>query len=291
MTEQVLDQLAEKVEIADAILIGAGSGLSSAAGYNHYHWMPALDSYLREFREYYRFASPFADFYYCYSSPEQQWAYYTRYIYSMWHLTTGQPYLDLRAVLAGKDYFVLTTNVDGQCERVFPQKRLCAYQGNMGYFQCSQPCHDRIYENRDAVEAMNRALGDMVLPSSLIPRCPECGRIMVPWVRDDTFLEGTAWQEGVARYQAFLRHWLMERTGKKLLLLELGVGEMTPSIIKLPFWQLTAQNEHVFYACLNQKPSHAPEHLKGKSLYLQGDLAEILSRLRQKLCRIGCVPE
>ena len=136
---------------------------------------------------------------------------------------------------------------------------------------------------------MNRALQGMVLPTHLLPRCPACGRIMVPWVRDDTFLEGTAWQEGVARYHAFLRHWLMEQTGKKLLLLELGVGEMTPSIIKLPFWQLTAQNENVFYACLNQKDSHAPEHLKGKSLYLQGDLAETLSRLRQKLCKTGSV--
>lgn len=284
-----IEYLAELIQQADAIVVGAGSGLSSAAGYNHYHWMPAIESYLQEFKEYYQFTSPFAGFYYCYSSLEQQWAYYAKYIYSMWHLPTGQPYLDLQAILADKDCFVLTTNVDGQCRRVFPQERLCEYQGNMGYFQCSQPCHEHIYENRDAVEAMNRALQGMVLPTHLLPRCPECGRIMVPWVRDDTFLEGTAWQEGVARYHAFLRHWLMEQTGKKLLLLELGVGEMTPSIIKLPFWQLTAQNENVFYACLNQKDSHAPEHLKGKSLYLQGDLAETLSRLRQKLCKTGSV--
>lgn len=114
-----------------------------------------------------------------------------------------------------------------------------------------------------------------------VPRCPDCGRVLVSWVRDDTFLEGTYWQESLRRYHEFLRHWLMEETGKKVLLLELGVGEMTPSIIKLPFWELTAKNENVFYACLNQKASHAPEHLWERSLYLQGDLTETLEKLRK----------
>ena len=106
--------------------------------------------------------------------------------------------------------------------------------------------------------------------------------MLVPWVRDDTFLEGTFWQDSLHRYHRFLRHWIMDQSDKKVLLLELGVGEMTPSIIKLPFWELTAKNENVFYACLNREAAHRPEHLRGRSLYLQGDLAEILSAIRQK---------
>ena len=223
-----IESLARLITAADAVVVGAGSGLSSAAGFNHYHWTPALETYLGEFKDYYRFTSPFAGFYYCYSSPEQQWAYYTKYIYSMWHLPTGQPYLDLKAVLAGKDYFVLTTNVDMQCERVFSGERVCSYQGNIGYLQCAQPCHDRLYENRELIESMNQALRGTVLPPEMVPRCPECGRIMVPWVRDDTFLEGRDWRSGTERYEKFLTRYLLEQPEKKVLLLELGVGEMTP---------------------------------------------------------------
>ena len=120
------------------------------------------------------------------------------------------------------------------------------------------------------------------LPEEAVPRCPDCGRVLVPWVRDDTFLEGTFWQDNLHRYHRFLRRWIMDQSDKKVLLLELGVGEMTPSIIKLPFWELTAKNENVFYACLNRESSHRPEHLRGRSLYLQGDLEETLAALRQE---------
>ena len=119
------------------------------------------------------------------------------------------------------------------------------------------------------------------LPEEAVPRCPDCGRVLVPWVRDDTFLEGTFWQDSLHRYHRFLRRWIMDQSDKKVLLLELGVGEMTPSIIKLPFWELTAKNENVFYACLNRESAHRPEHLRERSLYLQGDLAETLAALRQ----------
>ena len=150
----------------------------------------------------------------------------------MYHLPTGQPYLDLKEIVAGKDFFVLTTNVDAQCERVFPKDLICDFQGNMEYFQCSQPCHDQLYKNREMIEQMNRAVRGVILPSELIPRCPECGRIMVPWVRDDTFLEGAFWKTGVTRYEDFLSSYLIRQPGKKVLLLELGVGEMTPGVIK-----------------------------------------------------------
>ena len=149
-----LELLAEKIRQVDAVVIGGGSGLSSAAGYNHYHWMPYLEGQLQDFKEAYGFQSPFAGFYYCYSSPEQQWAFYARYIQSLWDAPTGQTYYDLAEIVSGKEVFVLTTNVDMQFERVFPQNSICSYQGNVGYFQCSQPCHDRIYPNENIIREM-----------------------------------------------------------------------------------------------------------------------------------------
>ena len=199
--EEQVSFLAEKIRQADAVLIGGGSGLSSAAGYNHYHWLPYMEECLQDFKEWYGLKSPFDGFYYCYSSPEQQWAYYARYIQSMWDAPTGQPYYDLRDIVAEKEVFVLTTNIDMQFERIFQKERICDYQGNSGYVQCSQPCHDQIYSNVEMIRRMNENIRELRVPSELLPRCNECGRIMVPWVRDDTFLEGKDWREGVRRYE------------------------------------------------------------------------------------------
>lgn len=280
---KTLERLAEQVVGADAIVIGGGSGLSSASGYDHYHWSPALAGPLKQFWEYYGFTSPFAGFYHCYSSYGEQWGYYSQYIRTIEEAPTGQPYRDLQAIVAGKPVFVLTTNVDGQFTRIFPREQICAFQGDFDFCQCSQPCQDHLWSSRELVAQLSPYLEGVCLPEDRVPRCPQCGRILVPWVRDDTFLEGKDWQESLARYQDFLRHWLLEQSGKRVLLLELGVGEMTPSIIKLPFWNLTVKNEGVFYACLNRDVSHTPAHMDGRSLYLAGDLAETLAALRQRV--------
>lgn len=274
--------LAKKIREADAVIIGGGSGLSSASGYNHYHWTAAMEKILGEFKEHYGFVSPFAGFYYCYSSYEQQWGYYSKYIRCMQEAPTGRPYLDLKEIIGEKPCFILTTNVDMQFHRVFAEQQICEFQGSFDYFQCSQPCNDRIYQNRNAIMKISECLKDFSIPAEIVPRCPECGRVMVPWVRDDTFLEGTVWKESVKRYQDFLKRHLGDENNK-VLLLELGVGEMTPGIIKLPFWEMTAKNKNVFYACLNQEKSNAPEHLCEKSVYIAGDLVDILHELKHLL--------
>ena len=201
--EEQVSFLAEKIRQADAVLIGGGSGLSSAAGYNHYHWLPYMEECLQDFKE--------------------------------WYAPTGQPY------------------------------------------------YDQIYSNVEMIRRMNENIRELRVTSELLPRCNECGRIMVPWVRDDTFLEGKDWREGVRRYENFLKKYLMNGTDKNVVLLELGVGEMTPSIIKLPFWEMTYKNEKVFYACLNQKKSSASEHIKDKGIYIAGDLAETLRDLKENI--------
>jgi len=277
MSEESIRTTAELIRHADAVLVGAGSGLSSAAGYNHYHRNAVFEANFHDFGEAYGIQSLFHGFYYIYSKPEQQWGFYSRYIKFMEDAPAGQPYIDLVEILKDKEYFILTTNCDIQIPKVFPEDRICQFQGDFRYFQCSQPCHDKLYESHDLVSAMLDNMEGLEVPAEWIPRCPECGWKMVPWVQDNTFLQGEAWQTAYQRYEDFVRKY----QGKKLLLLELGVGEMTPSIIKLPFWELTAKNENVFYACLNREASHSPEHLRGRSLYLQGDLAETLAALRQ----------
>lgn len=277
MSEESIRTTAELIRHADAVLVGAGSGLSSAAGYNHYHRNAVFEANFHDFEEAYGIQSLFHGFYYIYSKPEQQWGFYSRYIKFMEDAPAGQPYIDLVEILKDKEYFILTTNCDVQIPKVFPEDRICQFQGDFRYFQCSQPCHDKLYESHDLVSAMLDNMEDLEVPAEWIPRCPECGWKMVPWVQDNTFLQGEAWQTAYQRYEDFVRKY----QGKKLLLLELGVGEMTPSIIKLPFWELTAKNKNVFYACLNREASHRPEHLQARSLYLQGDLAETLAALRQ----------
>ena len=277
MNEESIRTTAELIRHADAVLVGAGSGLSSAAGYNHYHRNAVFEANFHDFEEAYGIQSLFHGFYYIYSKPEQQWGFYSRYIKFMEDAPAGQPYIDLVEILKDKEYFILTTNCDIQIPKAFPEDRICQFQGDFRYFQCSQPCHDKLYESHDLVSAMLDNMEGLEVPAEWIPRCPECGWKMVPWVQDNTFLQGEAWQTAYQRYEDFVRKY----QGKKLLLLELGVGEVTPSIIKLPFWELTAKNENVFYACLNREASHSPEHLRGRSLYLQGDLAETLAALRQ----------
>ena len=277
MSEESIRTTAELIRHADAVLVGAGSGLSSAAGYNHYHRNAVFEANFHDFEEAYGIQSLFHGFYYIYSKPEQQWGFYSRYIKFMEDAPAGQPYIDLVEILKDKEYFILTTNCDIQIPKVFPEDRICQFQGDFRYFQCSQPCHDKLYESHDLVSAMLDNMEGLEVPAEWIPRCPECGWKMVPWVQDNTFLQGEAWQTAYQKYEDFVRKY----QGKKLLLLELGVGEMTPSIIKLPFWELIAKNENVFYACLNREASHSPEHLLGRSLYLQGDLAETLAALRQ----------
>ncbi len=271
-----IELLKTKIHQADAIIIGGGSGLSSAAGYNHYHWRQGLTDSLRLFIDYYGFKSAFDGFYHCYSNYESQWGYYSNYIRAMFDAPTGSPYKDLKKLLGNKPHFVLTTNIDMQFERVFDPKDIFTYQGDMGYLQCSQPCHDTLYPAKDYIYDLSKQLDqELKVPTDLVPRCPECGRILIPWVRDDTFLEGKDYMESQKRYYNFANEWISQKD-KNVLLLELGVGEMTPTIIKLPFWDTTVRNDNVTYICINTEDSSAPEHLGEKGYYIRGDLAEIL---------------
>lgn len=231
MRTESIKTAAELLRQADAVLVGAGSGLSSAAGYNHYHHNAVFEENFHDFEEAYGIQNLFQGFYHVYSKPERQWGFYSRYIKFMEEAPVGQPYIDLLEILREKEYFILTTNCDIQIPKIFPEERICQFQGDFRYFQCSQPCHDKLYENHGLVEDMLGGMNGLEVPSERIPRCPVCGWKMVPWVQDNTFLQGEAWKTAYLGYENFVR----KNQDKKLLLLELGVGDMTPSVIKLPF--------------------------------------------------------
>ena len=271
-----IDRLRDALDRADAVLIGAGAGLSTAAGLSYSG--ERFERYFSDFARKYGIRDIYSGGFYPFETPEETWAWWSRHIYfNRYDLPAGQPYLDLLDLMREKDYFVLTTNVDHQFQLAgFDKSRLFYTQGDYGLCQCSKPCHDRTYDNEQAVQEMIARQRDMRIPSELIPRCPICGAPMTMNLRcDERFVEDEGWHAAQQRYAAFLR----EHAGARLLLLELGVGFNTPGIIKLPFWQMTAENPHACYACINLTDAFCPQELAPRSICIRGDLAQILKQL------------
>lgn len=282
--QELIGRVAELVRGADAVVCGIGSGMSTAAGYDFYHGGELFERELGRFGWAHGFHTLFDGMYHAWGRTEEQWAFTAAFIDLVRRLPVGRPYCDLAAALADKPHFVLTSNVDAQVPRAFGEERVCLFQGDLRYFQCSQPCHDAVFENEAQVRAMVEALGTdgLALPYELLPRCPECGWLMMPWVRDETFLEGSFWRAQVERYRDYLRTWLVEREGR-VLFLELGVSSMTPAVIKLPFWDMVARNPQAFYVCVNQAEDSAPLQLGERALMLPADLARVTADLRVEL--------
>lgn len=269
-------RLRSLIDDADAIIVGIGSGMSSAAGFNHYNRAGMARAGMTDWQQAFGFKSLFDGFYHLYPSLEQQWAYYARYIDFMLREPTSQPYLDLRSLIGHKDYFILSTNVDTQAEKTFPDERTCNYQGSFAHLQCKQPCCDELFDASPYVERMLAGMAGFEVLSEDVPRCPHCGWQLVPWVRDDTFLQGAAWRESLGRYERFVR----ERSDRRVLLLELGVGEMTPGIITLPFWSMTAKLPDAHLLSVNISNGSAPLQLGSKAEAIQADLGALLSAAR-----------
>lgn len=232
--------------------------------------------------------------FYPFSTLEEHWAYWSRYIYINRYMDAPKPvYEILYTLIRDKDYFVLTTNVDHCFQKAgFDKKRLFYTQGDYGLFQCSEPCHAETYDNAAIILEMVQFQGyrteggtltlpegispKMSVPTELIPHCPQCGRPMSMNLRaDDTFVEDEGWHIAAGRYSDFLRR----HRDMKVLFLELAVGYNTPSIIKYGFWQMTAKNPQAVYACLNQGEAYAPEEIRKQSICIDGDIGEVLSRL------------
>jgi NAD-dependent SIR2 family protein deacetylase len=270
---QSAQELKEAIETADAVIIGAGSGLSTSAGFIYSG--ERFHTHFADFEAAYHFHDMYSGGFYPFPSPEETWAYWSRYVWlNRYEDAPSTLYSDLLSLVEGKDYFVLTTNVDHCFQKAgFDKHRLFYTQGDYGLFQCAKPCHNATYDNKAQIEAMITQQEGMRVPSVLVPTCPVCGGPMSMNLRaDNTFVEDEGWHRAAERYAEFLRR----HEGLKVLYLELGVGNNTPAIIKYPFWRMCAANPKATYACVNLGAAWAPREIRHQAITINADIAEVI---------------
>lgn len=268
-----IDRLKNEIEIADAIVIGAGAGLSTAAGFTYSG--ERFEKYFSDFIEKYQFRDMYSGGFYPFESLEEHWAYWSRYIYINHYMDVDNgTYKGLFKLVKDKDYFVLTTNVDHQFQKAgFDKHRLFYTQGDYGLFQCSQPCCQETYDNEACIQDMLKTQKNMRIPTELIPHCPKCGKPMTMNLRaDDTFVQNKGWYRAAERYEEFLRR----HKNLHILFLELGVGYNTPAIIKYSFWQMTVKNSKAVYACVNFGEAFCPKQIQSQAICINIDIHNFL---------------
>lgn len=268
-----IEKLKQEIETADAIVIGAGAGLSASAGMSYSG--ERFEKNFADFQEKYGIQDMYSGGFYPYDTLEEYWAWWSRHILiNRYEVGVGKPYRNLLELVKKKDYFVLTTNVDHQFQMAgFDKERLFYTQGDYGLWQCSKPCHQKTYDNEKTVRQMVLHQKEMKIPAELIPKCPVCGAPMTMNLRvDGTFVEDEGWHEAAGRYDEFIRR----HKGEKVLFLELGVGANTPVIIKYPFWRMTAENPKAVYACVNYGEAFCPGEIEERSICLNMDIQKFL---------------
>ena len=266
-------RLREALDSADAVIIGAGAGLSASAGLTYSG--ERFEKNFGDFKEKYGIRDMYSGGFYPFETLEEYWAWWSRHIMVNRYERAPRPvYEDLLELVADRDYFVLTTNVDHQFQLAgFDKERLFYTQGDYGLWQCSRPCHQETYDNEEIVRQMIAEQRDMKVPTGLVPRCPVCGRPMTMNLRcDGAFVQDEGWYAARARYQAFLSG----HGDAHVLFLELGVGMNTPVIIKYPFWQYTRQNPNAVYACANLGQAVCPRELQKRSICIDGDIGRVV---------------
>lgn len=274
-SEQV-SELKKEIEAAESVVIGAGAGLSTSAGFAYTG--ERFQKYFSDFEEKYHFHDMYSGGFYPYSTLEEHWAYWSRYIYINRYMDAPKPVYDrLFQLVRDKDYFVLTTNVDHCFQKAgFDKKRLFYTQGDYGLFQCSEPCCQETFGNEEMIREMVDQQNDMRIPTELLPVCPHCGKPLTMNLRSDNkFVEDAGWHLAAERYNNFIQ----TRKNQRILFWELGVGYNTPIIIKYPFWQMVAKNRKAAYACINFGEAACPEEIQEQAVCIDGDINEVLSIL------------
>ena len=287
-----IERLKKAIDEADAIVIGAGAGLSTSAGFTYSG--ERFEKYFFDFAKRFGISDIYSGGFYPFPDEETRWAWWARHIYYNRYIDAPKPvYRDLYELVKDKDYFVITTNVDHQFQKAgFDKKRLFYTQGDYGLFQCVDGHIQKTYDNEawvmKAMETQGFAKDEagvfqvpddkkitMRIPTELIPKCPDDGSDVTTNLRaDDSFVEDEGWHKASARYDEFVRTY-----NGKVLYLELGVGYNTPVIIKYPFWQMTAKNPEAVYACLNYDEAICPDVIKDQSILIKGDIGEVLRRV------------
>ena len=273
---QEIDRLQSALLEADTVIIGAGAGLSTSAGFTYSG--ERFEQYFSDFIKKYGIEDMYSGGFYPFSTLEEHWAYWSRYIYINRYLDAPKPvYQELLRLVQDKNYFVLTTNVDHCFQKAgFEKRRLFYTQGDYGLWQCSKPCHQKTYDNETVVRKMLVEQKNMKIPSGLIPYCPACGAPMSMNLRaDDAFVEDEGWHAAAQRYAEFLRR----HEGQHILFLELGVGGNTPVIIKYPFWRMTYQNPKAVYACVNLSEAYCPREIQRHAICIDKDIGKTIGQI------------
>ena len=290
-----MENIKSILQNADSILIGAGAGLSTSAGFTYSG--TRFQKYFADFEKKYGFHDMYSGGFYPYKTLEENWAYWSRYIMINRYMNATIPvYEKLFELVKDKNYFVITTNVDHCFQKAgFDKSRLFYTQGDYGLWQCSQPCHKKTYDNQLFVEKMVREQGfviqddgglelpengfegiKMTVPSELVPRCPVCGKPITMNLRsDNTFVEDEGWNKAAGRYEDFLN----KNKDNRIVFLELGVGGNTPGIIKYPFWKMTYANPKAAYICINKGEADVPGEIEKQSICVNNDIYEVLKSL------------
>ena len=269
-------KLQKELQTADAVVVGAGAGMSTSAGLTYDG--ERFERYFSDFRRKYGITDMYSGGFYPYDTLQEYWAWWSRQIYvNRYDQPAGKPYTDLLELVRDRDFFVITTNVDHQFQLAgFEKQRLFYTQGDYGLWQCSKACRDKTYDNENMVRKMAAEQTDLKIPTELVPKCPVCGAPMTMNLRcDNFFVQDDGWYAAANRYKDFLRR----HSNMHILFLELGVGANTPLIIKYPFWQMTAKNRQAIYACVNFGEAICPREIANQSLCINEDISAVLNAL------------
>ena len=292
--EEQIELLKNEIQNADAIVIGAGAGLSTSAGFTYSG--ERFEKYFFDFIKEYGIRDMYSGGFYPFPNDEIRWAWWARNIYFNRYVKASKPvYDELFSFLKDKDYFVITTNVDHQFQNAgFDKKRLFYTQGDFGLFQSVNPQIQKTYDNEEWVTKAMEAQGFvkdkngvfsipeggeilMRIPAELIPKCPDDGSDMTNNLRiDSSFVEDEGWHTAAEKYSEFLE----KHKNNHVLFLELGVGANTPVIVKYPFWYMVMENKKAVYACVNYQEAFCPNELEERSICLEGDIGEVLKEIK-----------
>ena len=273
--DEQIAQLVQEIREANCVVVGGASGLSAAGGGDFYYEDNAsYRKYFGKYAEKYHFKGAFAGMMHQWASREEYWGYLATFLYTTQTAPIREPYLDLDALLKGKDFFVLTTNQDTQFVKLYPEEKVAEIQGDHRFFQCAGCCTDDTWDAVEPVAEMVKAMGEnTAIPTELIPRCPHCGGEAFPWVRGyGNFLQGKKYEE---QYDKISRY-VLEHKDSRILFLELGVGRMTPMFIQEPFWNLTLGFPHARYIAVNNQYNLLPRQLEDKGMVIVEDIAKVL---------------
>ena len=292
--EERIARLKKEIEATDAVVIGAGAGLSTSAGLTYSG--ERFERYFFDFARKYGIRDMYSGGFYPFPDEETRWAWWARNIYFNRYIDAPKPiYQELLSLVKDKDYFVVTTNVDHQFQKAgFDKKRLFYTQGDYGLFQSVNPSMQKTYDNEEWVMKAMEAQGfirdenglfqvpesdelKMKIPTALIPKCPDDGSDVTTNLRvDDSFVEDEGWHRASAAYADFL----LKTESLHVLYLELGVGANTPVIVKYPFWQMTLANKKSVYACINYGEAFCPDEIANRSICIDGDIGDVLAKMK-----------